>query len=102
LDYLIRDNQTDHVDHGTLSSPKRSFEATYHACPLAFFLLIFPANIAGMNPDASEETPLLSENFEPVDPSIVANHEAVYDRFSKAQKSAILAIVSFYGIIPCA
>jgi hypothetical protein len=43
---------------------------------------------------ASEETPLLADV--PKDA-----HDAIYDRFSPAQKRTILALVSCAGLVPC-
>jgi hypothetical protein len=65
----------------------------------------------------SEETPLLSSTAEllaeaqehpDLDPEAVLHlhavkqHDTVYNRFSGTKKAAILGIVSFCGLIPCA
>lgn len=47
---------------------------------------------------ASEETPLLVDD-EAI--QAVKKHEVVYERFSNGRKRAIVAMVSWCGLIPC-
>ena len=51
---------------------------------------------------ASEESPLLGDQTQNVDPDVVASHEAVYNRFSGSRKRVIVALSALAGTFPSA
>ena len=51
---------------------------------------------------ASEESPLLGDETQNVDPDVVALHETVYSRFSGSRKRVIVALSPLAGTFPSA